>query len=84
MAQNAVQYQRGLSLPEFFDQHGSQEQCEDLVRAWRWPGGFVCPRCQGAGTASSAASSACTSSAAAAATSAVWSPAPSSSPARCR
>ncbi|MFO0297951.1 MAG: transposase, partial [Pseudomonadota bacterium] len=47
MAQNAVQYQRGLSLPEFFDQHGSQEQCEDLGRAWRWPGGFVCPRCQG-------------------------------------
>ena len=47
MAQNTVQYQRGLSLPEFFDQYGSQERCEDLVRAWRWPKGFICPRCQG-------------------------------------
>ena len=33
MAQNTVQYQRGLSLPELFDRYGSQEQCEDLVRA---------------------------------------------------
>lgn len=46
MAQNTVQYQRGLSLPEFFDEYGSQERCEDLVRAWRWPEGFICPRCQ--------------------------------------
>ena len=47
MAQNTVQYQRGLSLPELFDRYGSQEQCEDLVRAWRWPAGFICSRCQG-------------------------------------
>ncbi len=47
MAQNTVQYQRGLPLPEFFGQYGSQEQCEGLVRAWRWPEGFVCPRCRG-------------------------------------
>jgi transposase-like protein len=47
MAQNTVQYQRGLSLPEFFGEYGSQEQCEELVRGWRWPDGFVCPRCQG-------------------------------------
>ena len=47
MAQNTVQYQRGLSLPEFFDQYGSPQQCEDLVRAWRWPEGFLCPRCKG-------------------------------------
>jgi transposase-like protein len=31
----------------FFDQFGSTQQCEVLVRAWRWPEGFVCPRCQG-------------------------------------
>lgn len=30
MAQNKVQYQRGLSMPEFFDNCGSQEQCEAL------------------------------------------------------
>jgi transposase-like protein len=47
MAQNRVQYQRGLSMPEFFDCYGSPQQCEDRVRAWRWPDGFVCPRCQG-------------------------------------
>ena len=47
MAQNKVQYQRGLSMPEFFDRYGSPEQCEALVRAWRWPQGFTCPRCEG-------------------------------------
>ncbi len=47
MAQNKVQYQRGLSMPEFFDGYGSAQQCEELVRGWRWPDGFVCPRCQG-------------------------------------
>ena len=31
MAQNKVQYQRGLSMPEFFDRFGSPEQCEALV-----------------------------------------------------
>ena len=47
MAQNRVQYQRGLSMLEFFDSYGSVEQCEALVRGWRWPGGFSCPRCKG-------------------------------------
>ena len=46
MAQNRVQYQRGLSMPEFFDTYGSVQRCEALVRAWRWPDGFNCPRCQ--------------------------------------
>jgi transposase-like protein len=46
MAQNKVQYQRGLSMPEFFDRFGSVQQCEILVRAWRWPEGFLCPRCK--------------------------------------
>ena len=47
MAQNKVQYQQGLSMPEFFSRYGSPQQCEDLVRGWRWPKGFVCPRCKG-------------------------------------
>lgn len=47
MAQNKVQYQRGLSMLEFYDCYGSPQRCEELVRAWRWPQGFVCPRCQG-------------------------------------
>ena len=45
MAQNKVQYQHGLPILEFFETYGSHEQCEALVRAWRWPQGFVCPRC---------------------------------------
>jgi transposase-like protein len=47
MAQSKVQYQRGLSMPEFFDTYSTEEQCEELVRGWRWPAGFVCPRCEG-------------------------------------
>jgi transposase-like protein len=47
MAQNKVQYQKGLSMPEFFGRYGSPQQCEALVRAWRWPEGFACPRCKG-------------------------------------
>ena len=47
MAQNRIQYRRGLSLLEFFDGFGAPERCEAAVRAWRWPKGFVCPRCEG-------------------------------------
>lgn len=46
MAQNRIQYQRGLSMPEFLDDFGTREQCETLIRGWRWPKGFVCPKCQ--------------------------------------
>lgn len=49
MAQNRVQYQQGLSMPEVFDRFGSVQQCEERVRAWRWPSGFVCPRCEQTG-----------------------------------
>ena len=47
MAMNRIQYQRGLSMLEFFDSYGAEEDCEAWVRAWRWPEGFTCPRCQG-------------------------------------
>jgi transposase-like protein len=26
---------------------GSEEQCEEAVRRWRWPDGFRCPKCGG-------------------------------------
>jgi transposase-like protein len=45
MAENGVQYQRGLPMLEFFETYGTQEQCEAVVRQWRWPEGFICPRC---------------------------------------
>lgn len=47
MAENKVQYQRGLSLLEFIEGFGTEEQCQERLRAWRWPEGFVCPRCSG-------------------------------------
>ena len=47
MSINKVQFQKGLSMLEFFDLYGSQAQCEEVVRQWRWPGGFVCPACSG-------------------------------------
>lgn len=47
MAQNKVQYQKGLPMLEFVELYGSHERCEEAIRSWRWPEGFVCPRCQG-------------------------------------
>ena len=46
MAMNRVQFQTGLSLVEFFDLYGTPQQCEAVIRQWRWPQGFACPRCQ--------------------------------------
>lgn len=45
MPMNRVQFQKGLSLPEFMDRYGTEEQCEQALIAARWPGGFVCPVC---------------------------------------
>ena len=45
MAMNRVQFQHGLPMLEFFATYGTQQQCEEVVRGWRWPKGFVCPRC---------------------------------------
>jgi len=43
MAMNRVQYQRGLSMPEFMQQYGTEAQCEAALVASRWPQGFACP-----------------------------------------
>ena len=45
MAKNQVQFQRGLSLPEFFRQYGSEAHCHRTLFRWRWPSGFLCPNC---------------------------------------
>ena len=47
MARNGVQMQKGLSLSAFLDRYGTEEQCHAALVAWRWPEGFVCPRCGG-------------------------------------
>ncbi len=45
MAMNRVQFQPGLSMPDFIAQYGADEQCEDAVCAARWPEGFACLHC---------------------------------------
>lgn len=47
VARNPVQFQKGLSLAKFLERYGTEAKCEKAVRAWRWPDGFVCPRCGG-------------------------------------
>ena len=43
MARNTVQFQKGLSEPEFERQYGNEAQCRAAVVASRWPNGFECP-----------------------------------------
>jgi ribosomal protein L37AE/L43A len=45
MPMDRVQFQKGLSLPEFMDRYGTEERCEQALVAARWPAGFVCPTC---------------------------------------
>src|ERR1700675_1239689 len=47
MSINQVQFQQGLSMAEFMDQYGSEEQCEASLVSSRWPDGFVCKVCDG-------------------------------------
>ena len=48
MAMNRIQFQPGLSMPEFLKDYGTEVQCELTLEAARWPEGFRCPRCDGA------------------------------------
>ena len=45
MPMNQVQFQKGLSLPQFMELYGTEQQCEQALIAARWPSGFLCPRC---------------------------------------
>ena len=49
MARNRVQFQKGYSLTQFMDEYGTEEKCTEAVFRWRWPNGFVCPRCEHTG-----------------------------------
>ena len=42
---NRIQFQPGLSLTDFWEQFGTEEQCIAAVEQSRWPQGFVCPHC---------------------------------------
>src|SRR3972149_6775086 len=52
MPMNRVQFQPGLSMPEFMNLYGTDAQCEAALAAARWPDGFVCPKCSGPASSS--------------------------------
>ena len=45
MPMNRVQFQPGLSMHEFLQRYGTEQQCEQALAERRWPSGFVCPAC---------------------------------------
>jgi hypothetical protein len=45
MAYNPIQFQHGMSLPEFLESFGTEATCAEAVHRARWPDGFRCPRC---------------------------------------
>jgi hypothetical protein len=45
MPMNSIQFQPGLSMPEFIQLYGTETQCEAALIQARWPTGFCCPAC---------------------------------------
>jgi len=46
MTMNRIQFQEGLSLNDFLNDYGTEEQCSAILEMSRWPKGFKCPSCQ--------------------------------------
>ncbi|MFU8833088.1 MAG: IS1595 family transposase [Wenzhouxiangella sp.] len=46
MARNAIQFQKGLSLPKFLEKYGTEAACREELFKLRWPDGFRCPECE--------------------------------------
>lgn len=47
MTYNPMQFQRGLSMLQFLDRYGTEEQCAQALFQIRWRKGFECPECGG-------------------------------------
>lgn len=47
MAMNPVQFQYGMSMPDFYKAFGTERQCAKALAQMRWPNGFHCPMCSG-------------------------------------
>lgn len=45
MKKNKVQFQKGYSLTQLHNDYGTEEQCHEALYKWRWPDGFICPKC---------------------------------------
>lgn len=46
MKKNKIQFQKGLSLTDFLNDYGTEDQYFKALVNLRWPDGFVCPRCE--------------------------------------
>lgn len=44
MKMSQIQFQPGLSTPEFRARCGTEAQCQVVLQAVRWPRGFVCSK----------------------------------------
>ena len=42
MKMNRVQFQAGLSMPEFYERYGTEAKCRAALQATRWPDGWGC------------------------------------------
>ena len=45
MPMNRIQFQAGMSLSQFLELYGTEEQCEAALEQTRWPDGFRCTQC---------------------------------------
>ena len=45
MANRQIQFEPGMSIPEFPRRFGTEAQCSEAVKLARWPDGLRCPRC---------------------------------------
>jgi hypothetical protein len=45
MAKNIIQFQKGMSLPDFMQQYGKEDKCRHEIFQLRWPNGLICPNC---------------------------------------
>lgn len=46
---NKVQFQKGLNIEDFLEKYGTEEKCELVLAAIKWPKGFKCPKCSHSG-----------------------------------
>lgn len=46
MPMNRIQFQPGVSMLEFFERYGTEEQFVAALTALRKPQGLRCPRCE--------------------------------------
>jgi hypothetical protein len=48
MSSHKIQFQPGMSIPEFLHHFGTEAQCAEALQRARWPKGFCCLRCNDA------------------------------------